>query len=264
MDQNPPSQFHSSTPNQGLLEEDLALSDEDPLSENMEQPSHTGAARSPGKNLSQGLSTTQGEDDIQNKSSSSQTLTLKEQELGITMEDAPFLPEGQKEWFIADIDNFSRKGTTVLLKGNGKTLTLANPEKLIEIKESGGRVWIAPLEPRDCPNLMSVLGTFSRPSKGDKFVEKESRDRTWRTLTGFLGSKGTFREALGGWAKDPDCRGILVKELPADFRDTVEGNKLPKVPTSQAAFKLSGSEGSFSKGFFEATSKTQTYAEFCA
>lgn len=199
-------------------------------------------------------------------SASSQSLTAKEAELGISMEDAPFLPERERDWYIADVDNFSRKGTSVTLSGNGKMVTVREPERFLEIREAGGRTCIAPIDPAECPSIMFVLASFSKPNKGDKFVEKESRDRTWKTLTSFLNSKGTFREALGGWSRDPDCRGVLVKELPAQFKDAVTGNKLPnKAPTSYTpTFKLSGTENSFTKGFFEATTKTQSYTEFSA
>ena len=52
-------------------------------------------------------------------------------------------------------------------------------------------------------------------------------------MIGFLGSKGSRREALGGWSKYPEISYFVVKDLPVDFRNAVEGNKSPKAPTHQ-------------------------------
>ena len=125
---------------------------------------------------------------------SSQSLTFKERELGIEMEETAYDPETVKDWLIADSHNLERKGNTYIIKGNCKTLTI--PERLLEVKELGGRFWVAALpEAKACPHFMEVLGTFIRPSKGDKFVERESRERIWRSIMCFLNAKGSFKEA---------------------------------------------------------------------
>ena len=278
LSQTPATTFSSTPRSVANLTEELDLSSGEDLPSLTEQPTKENNSREVSEGASQTSSHTerniqeqQNEDSVVNQlnrsglnaSSSSQTLTVKEIELGMTIEEAPFIPEVEKQWYIADVDNFARKGNSIILKANGKKLHIAEPDGVLVVKEFGGRIWLAPLNPNECPNLMSILGTFNRPSKGDRFVEKENRDRTWKTLTGFLCSKGTFREALGGWSKDPEGRGIVVNTLPADFRDAMEGNKSPKAPSAQPAFRLAGCEGGFTKGFFDSTSKTQTYAEFC-
>ena len=207
LSQTPVDTFSSTPKSVANLTEDLDLSSEDDLPPLTEQFTKENDSREISEGASQrsshiekNVQEHQNEDSVVdqlnqsglNASSSSQTLTVKEIELGMTIEEAPFIPEVEKQWFIADVDNFARKGNSIILKANGKKLHIAEPDGVLVVKEFGGRIWLAPLNPNECPNLMSILGTFNRPSKGDRFVEKENRDRTWKTLTGFLGFKGTF------------------------------------------------------------------------
>ena len=197
-----------------------------------------------------------------NLSSSSQSLTQKEKELGICIEEDPFNPQENLDWRLTDSYGCERMGEdAVILRGNRKKVRV--PTKLLDIKESGGKTWIAALpEAQGCSNVLEILNSFSKPGKGDKFVEKEARNKTWRTMVSFLNSNGSFQKALGGWSKDPDSRTIIVEELPAKFRDIIEGNSSPKTSPAQSAFKFAGKKGNFTNGFFEAVCNSQTYEEF--
>ena len=53
------------------------------------------------------------------------------------MEDSTFISESINKWCIADVHKLSRQANTLFLTGNFENLKIANPEKVLEVKESG-------------------------------------------------------------------------------------------------------------------------------
>ena len=155
-------------------------------------------------------------------------------------------------------------GDQIKISGNGKDLTI--PQRLLTIKEVSGRILVAatPETKLKCPHVIEVLSSFKKTCKKDRFVEKEARDRIWKTVSSFLNAKGTFKASLGGWSRNPDLRGILIEDLPANFRDVIKENIPIKTSAAQPSFKIQGKEGKFAECFFEATSTPQPYYKFLA
>ena len=196
-----------------------------------------------------------------------QPLSEVDLELGLAFEEASFpLPVPMVEWRIAAFPSCYKEDDGSFRIRNHKMregTSLRVPADLLEVRESGANCIIAlTSKGRRSARLVETFELLPPLREGDRFLEIEAKKRIKKNILTFLVAESSFPNHLGGWKPNEDNSGVVVKQIPAGLRDSIEGKTSPRAKAAPPAFSLEGASASFSEGYHKAVYKAHSYEEF--
>ena len=170
--------------------------------------------------------------------------------------------QDEREWRLAEDHLLS---TTVNEKGekewrflkgfesDGVFYSLVLPYESLEERWVSGKRQVA-LQPsaREIPAAERAFASLKTPPRPSIFEAEERKLRRKRILT-FADVENQNCAGAMGWAGiSEDQKGVVVKELPVEIRDVLEGTRPARPASPPVSFSLEGTKDTESEGFHKA------------
>ena len=151
--------------------------------------------------------------------------------------------KGEKEWRFL-------KG----FESDGVFYSLVLPYESLEERWVSGKRLVA-LQPsaREIPAAERAFASLKTPPRPSIFEAEERRLRRKRILTFADVENQNCASAMGWSGISEDQKGVVVKELPIELREVLEGTRPARPASPPVSFSFEGPANSESEGFHKAT-----------
>ena len=171
--------------------------------------------------------------------------------------------QDEREWRLAEdhllLITINEKGEKEwrFLKGfesDGVFYSLVLPYESLEERWVSGKRLVA-LQPsaREIPAAERAFASLKTPPRPSIFEAEERRLRKKRILTFADVENQNCASAMGWSGISEDQKGVVVKELPIELREVLEGTRPARPASPPVSFSFEGPADSESEGFHKAT-----------